>query len=74
MSDLPSPETDPEFWDRPSEPPPWRGYPPDMWEDQYVRIFKAGNLLYRGDTARVGKTGTIYEYADKYGWKRKDEE
>jgi hypothetical protein len=58
--ELPTPDTDPEFWERPD------GEPPFMREGSYPAAIVVkwidGPLTYIGPVAKNNETGTIYYY------------
>lgn len=54
---LPTPDNDPEFWERPSEEPPFfRGVV------GVANPYRDGSLTYIGPVAKNNETGTIYYY------------
>lgn len=64
---LPTPVTDPEFWDLP-------GFEPRVVKDNdWDRVWYSGDLLIRGILARDSKTGKWYTYNGTY-WESGDHE
>lgn len=56
-----TPQDDPEFWDRPADPPP-------AYESgDYLGLYEAFGVIYRGNLAIIQKTKTMYHYTAD-GW------
>jgi hypothetical protein len=56
-----TPQDDPEFWDRPADPPP------AVETGDYSTIYESHGILYRGNLAILKKTRTFYHYTPD-GW------
>jgi hypothetical protein len=62
---LPTPDTDPEFWERPARTPPYLVH--EEAHHYYNLVYALDGLMYRGDTAINLRTKTLYHWTG-CGW------